>query len=364
MKIINPNSALDSLKTVIKQIDDSIIIVLAQIAFKCNKDTAIYNLRDELYTSKYSPRNLEQKESELEFFLKSFQHLNIRTANQNKEYKWVKINTENMGNISSRFYIAPNPNNMHEMVKKLVETFYAQNVPVRFKYQLTTGMEQCDRIIIYSDVNSKDKVENVIRCIYQDNSFLFSGCERSLAWLYDTSIPGVYFAPETPGDAYSNRLAEAILEAKQAFDFLYGITYRNSKVTFYGKDADKALEDMKLLITSSMLRKGILLAKDGRCISIKDKNVKLYYDYETGILTKSNMDERGYFEVKFFPTIEGRKAFLENFYSVSTIQLQAGLAVRYLTPDQRKEEINRVLYPHQYSQSNIGDNHPFGTPKH
>ena len=361
MNIINPNSG--SLETIIRQIDDPIIIGLAQIAFKCNKDTERYNLRDELYTSKYSPKNLEQKELELEYFLKSLQHLNIRTENQNKEYKWVKINTENMGNISSRFYIAPNPNNMHKMVKKLVETFSTQNVPVRFKYQLTTGMEQCDRIIIYSDVYSKDKVENAIRRVYQENSSLFSGCERSLAWLYDTSIPGVYSTPETPGDAYSNRLAGVILEAKQAFNFLYGIMNSNSKITLNGKDAEQAIEYMKLLITSLMLRKGILLSKDGRCITIKDKNVKSYYDSETGILTNSNMDERGYFEVKFFPTVEGRKALLENFYSVSTIQPQTGLAIRYLTPNQRREEINRVLYPYKYSQSNMKDNPSFGMPK-
>lgn len=361
MNIINPKSG--SLETIIRPIDDSIIIGLAQIAFKCNKNTERYNLRDELYTSKYSPKNLEQKELELEEFLKSLQHLNIRTENQNKEYKWVKINTENMGNISSRFYIAPDPNNMHEMVKKLVETFSIQNVPVRFKYQLTTGMGQCDRIIIYSDANNKDKVENAIRNVYQNNSSLFSGCERSLAWLYDTSIPGVYSAPETPSDAYSNILSDVILEAKQTFNFLYGITNNNLKVTLNGKDAEQAIEYMKLLITSLMLRKGILLSKDGRCITIKDKNVKSYYDFETGFLTNSNTDERGYFEVNFFPTSEGRKALLENFYSVSTIQPHTGLKVKYLTLEQRKEEIDRFLYPQKYSQYNTEDNPSFSKPR-
>jgi hypothetical protein len=324
---------------------------LAQIAFKCNKNTESYNLRDELYTSKYNPKNLVQKELELEYFLKSFHPLNLRTENQNKEYKWVKINTENMGVISYRFYIAPNPDNMHEMVKKLVEIFFSQNVPVRFKYQLTTGMGQCDRIIIYSDGHSKDKVENALRHVYQANSSLFICCERSSAWLYDTNIPGVFIAPETPGDAYGSRLSDVILEAKQAFNFLYGIT-NSCKVTLKGKDAEQAIEEMKLLITSLMLRKGILLSNDGRCINIKDKNVKSYYDPETGILENLNMDERGYFEVKFFPTIEGRRALLKNFYSVSNIKPQPGLSVRYLTPEQRREEINRLLYPHRYGQDN------------
>lgn len=348
MNIINPKSG--SLENKIRPIDDSIIKGLAQIAFKCNKDTERYNLRDDLYISKYSPKNLEPKELELEEFLKSFR--NIRTQNQNKEYKWVKINTENMGDISSRFYIAPNPNNMHEIVKKLVETFSIQNVPVRFKYQLTTGMEQCDRIIIYSDINSKDKVEKAIRDVYQSNPSLFKGCERSIAWLYDTSVPGVYYAPETPGDAYSNRLADVILDAKQSFNFLYGLTDSNSKITLNNKDAEQALQYMKLLISSLMLRKGILLSKDGKCITIKDKDVKSHYNYKTGILENYNMDERGYFEVKFFPTPEGRNALLENFYSVSVIKPQPGLKVRYLTREQKIEERDRIFYPHKYNQSN------------
>lgn len=363
MNIINPNSG--SLETIIRSIDDSIITGLAQIAFKCNKDTERYNLRNELYTSKYSPKNLEQVEARLEDFLQQFvNNFNVRISSQNKEYKWIKINTENIGSIAYRYYIAPDPNNMHAIVKILTFTFATQNIPVRFKYQLTTGMEQCDRIIIYSDANSKDKVENALRNVYQNNSSLFSSCERSLAWLYDTSIPGVYIAPETPGEAYGNRLSDVILEAKQAFNFLYGITNSNSKVTLNGNDAEQAVEYMKLLITSLMLRKGILLSKDGRWITIKDKSVKSYYDSETGFLINSNMDERGYFEVKFSPTAEGKKALLENFYSVSTIQPQAGLKVRHLTPDLRREEIDRILYPHKYSQSNIEDNPSFSKPRH
>ena len=98
-----------------------------------------------------------------------------------------------------------------------------------------------------------------------------------------------------------------------------------------------------------MLRKGILLSREGKCITIKDKNVKSLYDPETGILKNTNMDERGYYEVQFYPTQEGRKALLDNFYSVSIIKPQKGLKIRYLTVEERKEEINRTLYPNMYS---------------
>lgn len=73
----------------------------------------------------------------------------------------------------------------------------------------------------------------------------------------------MYLAPETPGEAYSNRLTEVILTAKNTFNFLYGITNSNQKLTLAGKNAEQALEYMKMLIGSLMLRKGILLSKDG-----------------------------------------------------------------------------------------------------
>ena len=347
MNIINPKS--DNLENIIQPIDDSIIMELVQLALQCKKDTERYNLRDKIYNSKYRANNLGTKELELERFLQQIASANIRTENQNKEYKWVKINTSNMGDISYRFYIAPNPEQMHEIVKKLVESFASQNVPVRFKYQLTSGMEQCDRIIIYSDFNSRKLVEQSIKSVFQSSPQLFNGCERSIAWLYNSEVPGVYFAPETPGDAYSNRLTDVILEAKETFNFLYGITNSNKNITLSGKDADQAIEYMKLLIGSIMLRKGILLSKDGKCISMKDKNVKANYNYNTGILEHSNTDSRGFYSVKFYPTPEGRKALLENFYSVSSIQQQIGLSVKYLTLEQRREEIDRALSPHKYN---------------
>lgn len=346
MKIINPK--VGNIEEIIQPIDDLIILGLSRIAFKCKKATESYNLRDELYASKYKPTGLERKEIELEQFLQQQVGENLRTKNQNKEYKWVIVNEKNIRETSHRFYIAPNPENMHEIVSELVKQFVSQNIPVKFKYQLTSGMEQCDRIIIYSDFDNKDRIESEIKKVYQQNQNLFNGCERSLAWLYTTTVPDVYLAPETPGEAYSNRVAEVILTAKNTFNFLYGITNSNQKITLAGKNAEQALEEMKILIGSLMLRKGILLSKDGKCITIKDKNVKTLYDFNSGILENYNMDSRGFYSVKFFPTAEGRKALLNHFYGVSSITKQPGLEIKYLTLEQRKEEVDRNLYPYRY----------------
>ncbi len=98
---------------------------LSRIAFKCNKATESYNLRDELYASKYRTTGLEEKEIELEKFLQQQVGENLRIKNQNKEYKWVIVNEKNIGETSHRFYIASNPENMHEIVSDLVKLFRA-----------------------------------------------------------------------------------------------------------------------------------------------------------------------------------------------------------------------------------------------
>lgn len=67
MKIINPK--VENIEEIIQPIDDLIILGLSRIAFKCNKATESYNLRDELYASKYRTTGLEGKEIELEKFL-------------------------------------------------------------------------------------------------------------------------------------------------------------------------------------------------------------------------------------------------------------------------------------------------------
>ena len=345
MKIVKSKSV--DLEQIIKQFDESILLELVQLAFQCRKDTEGYNLRNELYKSKYKASNLERKELELERFLQSFQ--NIRTENQNKEYKWVKINTDKMADIRYRFYIAPNPNNLHELVQRLTEAFSKANVPVRFKYQLTTNMEQCDRIIVYTDYNNKDLVEQTINSVYQSSKRLFEGCERSPAWIYDSKTPGVYFAPETPKAAYSERLTDALLEAKLTFNYLYGMTNSNKSITFSGNDTTDAINNMKTIITSIMLRKGLLLSKDGKCITIKDKNVKVSYDYETGTLEHFNIDQNGYTSVKFYQTKEGKQALVNNFYSLSQIKQQPGLQIRTLTQEERQQELNKMLYPEKYN---------------
>ena len=64
MKIIG--SKTTDLEKIIQPFDESILFELVQLAFKCRKDTEGYNLRNEIYKSKYIASNLERKELFLE----------------------------------------------------------------------------------------------------------------------------------------------------------------------------------------------------------------------------------------------------------------------------------------------------------
>ena len=177
----------------LKPIDAESLRKLANVALKCYPNIEEGVVRDILYQSKYQETGLEAKEKDLENYLELVKKtFNVDTKNQGTWYNHVDTNINNMKNIYYRFYIAPQPDNIHELVKELAKLFGLYNVPIKFKYQLTSGMEHCDRIIIYVDKPYRDLVEQIILNIYKRKSYLFTGAERAAAWIYDTKIPGVY----------------------------------------------------------------------------------------------------------------------------------------------------------------------------
>lgn len=228
--------------------------------------------------------------------------------NQHQEYKWVKINTDKIGSIHDRFYIAPNPKNMHKIALGLVEEFTSQNLPVMFKYQLTTSENHCDRIIIYSDKEHNKQVENAIKAVYDKNHELFTGCERSMAWIYDTSVPGVYTTPEKPGTSYGNAFANVVVDAYKTFCYLYGVSTM-STISIPEQEKDEAyqaddinilemqtsFEDMKLsdgeyfLMNMQVLE--ILKAYD----ITKNDNLLQYTKFLTNLLLNHNQNSPIYY---------------------------------------------------------------------
>lgn len=315
----------------LKPIDAESLKKLADVAIKCDYDVTITGVRDILYESIYQATGLEAKEKDLENYLELVKKkFNVDTKNQNDCYNHVDTNLSNLKFIYYRFYIAPRPENIHELVKELANLFGHYNIPIKFKYQLTAGMKRCDRIIIYIDKPYRNMVEQLILNIYQRKPYLFKGAERAAAWIYDTKIPGVYMSTGCPASSYGREVCISIQHAKDIFRYLYGINASNPERTFSGNGVVKVYHDLETLIASTMLRRGLLLSKDDMMLA-PTENFKVFYDYDTGILRYILKTTHGDVTiVDFLPNAYGRKALIDNFYSASNVKPQIGVKVEHL----------------------------------
>ena len=339
MKVFTPKDT--KIKDIVRKVDDNIIQRLIQSCFKIKKDDEYAKIYSTFYNTKYPVKDLSVSEQRLEEYINQMSEepsFAMRTKLQGKEYRWVIIDEENLGATAFRYYFAPNPINMHEIVKNLTTQLSAKKIPVKFKYQLKDKMNECDRIILYSDFEHQQNIEQVIHSVYQQHPNLFDGSERPLSWIYTSNTPNVYLAPETPGSSYGEEFAKTMIEAKEMFCYLYGITDTNNHVSLNGEEAKNALDYMELIVSSLMLRRGLLLSRDNKRIVFKDK-IKSLYDYKTGKLTSYCDDSYGHHSVVYSQDANGKNALLNSFYEISQIQPQQGVEVEHLTRQERRRKL-------------------------
>lgn len=350
MEIIAPQNNGELIKSKVKGVDDTTLERLSDIAIAMRKDEEQDTLYSKFYESKYSiaSSDIARKEENLTTKLNTLQSQDgelVKTSLQGNEYRWIQILRHQIGKTAFRFYLAPNPNNMHEIVEKLVKQFLKEKVPVKFKYQQEGKMSDCDRLIIYSDAANKGKIEDSLAEVYRNNPQIFYGSERALPWLYEAKVPGIYVAPETPGSSYGKEFARTIMESREIFGYLQGETEAKPLGVL---DENYARGYIKQIIGSMLLRNGMLMSTDGMRVLCKDDNISTGYDYKTGKLTNRNKGQQKYSEAIFLPTREGRTALLNNFYNVSGIESQTGVIVQHLTPEQRRMQLYKKLYPDKF----------------
>lgn len=338
----------------IKPIDEQIFhdIVKLVYNFDLNDESILY---ESIYQSKYKDPNIDAYKTELDETinrLKMNANKKIETDNQGSSYEWVYLKRNEIPMTSYRFYFGVNPEFMHIVSKELTIKLYNLDIPVSFKYQKEAIKNNCDRIILYVDSKNKDAVEKAIEEIYNEKPELFKGSERALSWIYNSNVPGVYFAPEcfNRSKSYGEEVARSIADSKKIFNYMFGVTDSNP---FVSRNPQKELEALKEIVLSVMLRNGVLLSKDGRRISSKELGIKTFYEMDTGVLKNLIDDPHGlYHEVKYSPTKEGRLALIDNFYSVKDVRKREGMQTKTLTREERLKEIYNFLYP-QNTSSNM-----------
>lgn len=281
-------------------------------------------IRNELYSSAYDIKDLTSVERQTESILSRYG--NIDTSSQGASYEWVNING-GCGKCESRFYIAPAKENIHKVIRKLAQTFSENDTQASFKYKLSTARhtKHCDRIIIYNGVGKKEEVEDGIRSVYETDPELFENTERSPVWIGDSSVPGVYFAPETPGYSYGSRAMDAVCYARSISDYLWSNMHTPSQQEYKGV--------MKVLIPSVMLQLGLFALKDGRDIHFSTKladkslgsfRIKVngigYQQSTNGLVISGDLrhskhsSENREYEITYSGSREGKEALLDDFY--------------------------------------------------
>lgn len=351
MRIIAPRDT--SLMSMVRTVDEKIILQLVDSCLKIKKDDENATIYSKFYESKFRAFDMTSSSEKLLNYLQLVKTTNggIRTKEQGKEYRWIIVNEASIGETAYRFYFAPKPENMHAIVQKLTEEFTKNNIPVKFKYQLSGKMAECDRIIVYSDFLHRESIEKAISKVYKENSQLVVNSERALPWIYESTIPNVYLAPETPNSSYGEKFAETMINAKEIFCYMYGVTDSNNKLNLSGDDAKRALDCLKLIVVSLLFRNGLLLSKDGRQMEFKD-NIKTIYDYKSGRLKNFCDNQDGYHSATFLQNSAGKNAFINNFYGVSMLSSEDGIIVEHLTPDERRRQLNEALYKDYYVYKN------------
>ena len=233
------------------------------------KEKEVINYVRSIYMADYIANN--KKESDL-----------IALIKQRKSYLAISIKEKEQEEIAYRYYFAPNPENMHEIVKNLTAEFVSRKTPVIFKFQREPKWnEACDRIILYADSKHQKEIEKGIQNVYQRKPYLFKGSERPLPWIYTTNIPNVYLAPEKEGKSYGGEFAQALLDASNIFFYLYGIDREKPNLKLNtNEEYTKAYKDLEQIVCSTLLVKGLLLDKNGKKILPKNKTFSITYKGE------------------------------------------------------------------------------------
>ena len=322
----------------IKEIDEEQFYNIVKYAI--NLDVDEFDIYEELYKSKNNVFPDSSEKDALDYKLNTLKQDNplLETEKQGQSYEWVYINKKEKGEESFRYYFGINPMNMYKLVEKLTEKFITKGIPVSFKYQQESKKKLADRIILYTSYLHKEEVENVINEVYNENNELFFDSEKALPWIYESNTPNVYIAPESSNHekSYGERFASALIDSKKIFHYLF----QEDKIR-----NEQQLEMFKKIVLSTMLRNGIFLSKDNKRVLTVEQGITTFYNKENNIL-RNVIDDKNtnYYEVEFDSSLEGKNAFLNNFYFVKSVTKQQGVQTRVLSREQRNREIWNYLY--------------------
>jgi len=341
MKLLNTGNPETNrlLQTYIKGIDEKVISLIIKKILTISIDDDIDAIKASLFASSFPfiPKSKAQ-----DIVLPALSEVKtpagkkLSIDDQDEEFYTIQFNKRKKFTPEYCLNIGINPARLGEISALLATDFAAASVPTTMKVQKVPGSDM-HRLAFLTDRENKADVEKVIQQVRKKNVKLFKDSERALPWIYDTDVMNVFMHPVIPGEqSFDDMFAQSLADVKKTFNYLYGIKASRRRVQI---NTEEGLNYLQLLASSTMLRSGILLTKNDKLISLKDKNIQTRYDSNSGDLVLTNTSDSGTTEVVYTDSHDARITFLKNFYNISSMEPSRGVLVNHNGKDKDDKDI-------------------------
>lgn len=231
---------------------------------------------DAFYVSKYSSDTVSVDEKAKEYVeeMKKLEQLSKGRVNSEVQpnspsYYYTYVNGgRGYDELKYRIYLAPNPENLHNIAGHFAAKAYKQGIGTEFKIQGQGKGEKkgkIDRMIIYCTTKENlEKCLNILDELQKKQPQLFYGSEKSPIW-YKSPVENVFIAPEIIQDnqSYGSIFARSVGETIAILKYLYNSNDINEFVRALSTD-DKTqfYYNAKLLLRSALLKNSCCMTTD------------------------------------------------------------------------------------------------------
>ena len=273
----------------------------------------------------------------------------VGVSEYDEKHTVFTINKKQAENPSLRYMIPINPELMYGVGQNLIEALSSNNVPAQVVVQNpeTRALTKADRISILVDNDSREAAEEVIQKVRKGSVSSFKDSERPVSHIHTSNIKNVFVEPIIQsGKNYEEQLASSIIDVKQAFNYLYGLTRRYPRRQI---DTKEGLSHLETLIPSTLLRSGLLFTKGMKRLLLSENNLVQTYDINEGTMTVSRDTDTMHHEVLYGNNPDARKSFLTYFYTAEPpVKDLRGVTQTHITREEYKKSQKSKKFPELY----------------
>ena len=357
MRLLNTTNqeANKKISQLVRPIDDNAVKQLVNKALYVSFADTPDKLEDALISSKFKAPSADSIEHSFNELIedakskKSPSNVKNGVSSPDESHTAITINKKERGTPSLRYMVPINPELMYEVSQNLITALTQADVPVQVVVQnpTTKAMMKADRISILSDNDSRDAVEEVIQKVRKGSVSSFKDSERPTSHIHASSIKNVFVEPILPdGGDYEKALAASIIDVKQSFNYLYGLTKRFPRRQI---DTKEGLNHLETLVPSTLLRSGLLFTNGMKRLLLSEHDLVQTYDINTGVMTVSRDTADKHHEVVYGNNPDARKSYLTYFYTAEPpVKDLRGVTQSHISQAEYRKQKKSKEFPELY----------------